>query len=191
MTIKTLILLIAILTLQDSGKRHVFTASGIEGLIIGEATLEQIKVKFPKGKTTKSVSGGGRRRGTSVLYTDGSTAWVKMKRPKTTSTYYIVKDEGIEFYLGNGGKLSTITIWSKNGYTSDKGFELGTSTFGEADSLYDISDFGYTYGREIVDGLVWGRFSENLLFFSGDTTSSKRSDSLLVDFIVITGPNKD
>lgn len=149
--ITVLIFCCILLSCTSENEYRIITSQGIGKAKLSKSTLKKVKRAFPGGITTDSY-------------------WVVHNRGKDTikeypikkSDTYIIKEEGIEFYFNGLDSLSTITVWAKNKYKTDKGIIVGQSTFRDLDSLYGEAPF-----RREHTNLV--KLHGNLIFYANDS----------------------
>lgn len=172
------IILIASLTLLISftkGKDEVriITKEGVGKAKVNESRYHQVKKVFPGGRTTKKTLGGKKVTGSARL-TNGESIPIKMNSKKQFARTYTINNEGISFYFNFLDTLSSITLWGKNKFKTDKGIILGISTFRELDSLYGKSSFG-----RINTNLV--KTHDNLIFYANDSIVLKEKSNNITD----------
>lgn len=159
--IKIVIVILSFLVLSfiNKDEYRIITQKGISPININESNLKDVKKAFPGGKVSKDVW-GGKKVTASVRLTNGESIPIKMKPQKQIARTYTIKKEGISFYFNFKDTLSSITIWGKNMYKTDKGIIIGKSTFRELDSLYGTTSFGRIHTRLVKN-------HGNFIFFAG------------------------
>lgn len=155
------------------GRFWVITKRGVGEAKINESKYLQVKKAFPKGKTSKETWGGKKSRVYAKLI-DGQCIQYKIKNKKQIARTYTIDKEGISFYFNFLDTLSSITIWGKNRFKTDKGIIIGKSTFRDLDSLYGKSSFA-----RIHTNLV--KTHDNLIFYANDSIVLNKKDNNITD----------
>ena len=165
---------------NDEDEVRIITKEGVGDAKVNESSYHQVKNAYPGGKTTKEIWGGKKVTGSARL-TNGECIPITMKPPKQVARTYTIEKEGISFYFNFLDTLSSITIWGKNKYKTDRGIIIGASTFDDLDSLYGKSSFGRIHSRLV-------KTYENLIFYANDSivledefTVKKEFDMLIIE----------
>ncbi len=150
-----------LITLFLSGSFNNFVIISEQG--VGQAklnvsTYKEVKKMFRGGKTTKHVR-GGKKVTYSARMANGDSKPMTLKLKKKIARTYTIKKQGISFYFNNNNTLSSISVWGKNKFQTDKGIIVGESTFHDFDNAYGKTQFERIGSR-------WVKSHKNLIFYA-------------------------
>lgn len=112
---------------------HVIQENGIEGIVLQESRLKDIRKQFPTGNVI--VNKYTYPRG-FAMNQDHVCTPIKGRGIKIKHIRYSVQDQGLEFDLGRGKRLQEITFTKGTSYKTDKGIMVSLSTFSDLEKLY-------------------------------------------------------
>ena len=183
MMIKLFLLLLtySVNPLTQDNSKYIISKTGLGTIEIGTATVEEVQKIFPGGELT-TITNGGKVLNYVAKMENGESKVIPLKKPQQQQVTYVLEKEGVQFDFNYSGKLMSIVIWGKGKFKTDRGIELGKSTFKDLTEQYGKKGWSTVHQKFV-------KFHDNLFFYAEQAAHLKPpKEGSKIDRIVVLIP---